>query len=563
MPLYSLPFVFLLIVLLSCTTGSEHSTHLCSDSIPSPIQSLPIVNTGGFFLDDWQPKTFTTPSYVPSDIPTTTNQTVTVDASEIITRIPLSLFGVNSGWWNNALDPGILRSVRSLHPHIIRFPGGSSSNLYFWNASKTNPPQDIPAHLPETKGMLKHTYVYGQSSDVWALTLDKYYTLLQKAQAEGMITVNYSYARYGTSSNPVATAAHLAAEWVRHDNGRTKYWEIGNENYGNWEAGYLIDTTVNRDGQPQLQTGALYGKHFRVFADSMQKAARETGHRIYIGAVIYPEPATEHWQTKTTRTWNKEVLKEAEDKSDFYIVHHYFTPMKDLDASTILTTARTSPEKIMQFVTQGLHRNNRKIKPLALSEWNMFAKGRKQSVSNVSGLFAAIVMGEIIKNRYGMAAYWALTNEDLGLLSSEQKSGIPLWAPQPAFYYMYFFERMLGDQLLKSTVSHKDPLQVYASSFTSGEINVNLINTFATSQPVEVKINHYPVGSRFYWYSLAGGTDHKDFSRQVFVNGKGPKGPISGPVSYQTLPAQSTETTQGIKVIVPAYGAVFLVVDRK
>ncbi|MDV3197476.1 MAG: hypothetical protein Q8884_02725 [Sweet potato little leaf phytoplasma] len=35
--------------------------------------------------------------------------------------------------------------------------------------------------------------------------------------------MNYAYARYSTAADPVAAAAHLAAEWVRHDNGRTKY----------------------------------------------------------------------------------------------------------------------------------------------------------------------------------------------------------------------------------------------------------------------------------------------------------------------------------------------------
>ena len=47
--------------------------------------------------------------------------------------------------------------------------------------------------------------------------------------------------RYGTGTNPAAKAAHLAADWVRYDNGRTKYWEVGNENFGDWEAGYRIN----------------------------------------------------------------------------------------------------------------------------------------------------------------------------------------------------------------------------------------------------------------------------------------------------------------------------------
>ena len=66
-----------------------------------------------------------------------------------------------------------------------------------------------------------------------------------------MITVNYGYARYGTGINPVARAAHLAADWVRYDNGRTKYWEVGNENFGDWEAGYRINIANNQDGQPE------------------------------------------------------------------------------------------------------------------------------------------------------------------------------------------------------------------------------------------------------------------------------------------------------------------------
>ena len=59
----------------------------------------------------------------------------------------------------------------------------------------------------------------------------------------------------------------------RYDNGRTKFWEIGNETYGNWEAGYMIDVTKNQDQQPAVVTGALYGQHVNVFADSMRAAA--------------------------------------------------------------------------------------------------------------------------------------------------------------------------------------------------------------------------------------------------------------------------------------------------
>ena len=95
------------------------------------------------------------------------------------------------------------------------------------------------------------------NNDSWTCSVDKYYQMLQQTGNEGMITINYGYARYGTSANPVAAAAHLAADWVRYDNGRTKYWEIGNENHGTWEAGYRIDLSQNKDGQPEIINGTV------------------------------------------------------------------------------------------------------------------------------------------------------------------------------------------------------------------------------------------------------------------------------------------------------------------
>ena len=140
-------------------------------------------------------------------------------------------------------------------------------------------------HTISATGTANKGKFYGQSGISGDITTpDQYYRLRKKINVtEGLITVNYAYARYGTSIDPVAKAAHLAADWVRYDNGRTKFWEIGNENAGPWEYGWMIDTSINKDGQPQIISGELYGKHFRIFADSMKAAAEEIGAAIYIG----------------------------------------------------------------------------------------------------------------------------------------------------------------------------------------------------------------------------------------------------------------------------------------
>ena len=531
-----------------------------------------IANTIGFFLDDWQPKTFTPPSYVDASIASSVTNTVTVGATSVITKIPLSEFGQNAVWWMGpvANEPKFISPITNLHPHIIRFPGGSTSDVYFWNAQQGARPADVPAMITDELGVKKDpSYIYGKSNLNWQCNLDDYYSLLQQTNNKGIITINYGYARYGTGNDPVAAAAHLAADWVRYDNGRTKLWEIGNENFGSWEWGYRIDPLLNKDGQPEYITGALYAQHFKVFADSMRKAATEVGSSIYIGAVIFDNAATEPWQTNTVKTWNTGLMSGVNNKADFYVVHNYFTPYdQNSNASVVLTSALTVPQTMINYVTQALQANGAAIKPIAMDEWNMWAKDSKQQVSNTSGIFAVLVMGEAIKNKYGMAARWDLLNgwdngNDHGLFSPGDEPGISKWSSRPSFYYMYFFQKMLGDRMVNSSVSGNSNIKAYASTWSSGQLNVTLVNTSGTSQDVEIKMKNFYAGKRFYWYSLEGSNDNGEFSRKVLVNGSGPTLDAGGPADYNTLKARSSLTAGGIKVTVPVRGIITMVIDKK
>lgn len=543
---------------------------IVEDTTVVPGVDPAIANTIGFFLDDWQPKTFKAPAYTESAIPAITSYNITVDASSIITKIPLSGFGQNAVWWMGPVagEPKFIDPVTNLHPHIIRFPGGSSSDAYFWNAKQGENPPDAPSMITDENGVKKAPgYNYGMTDLNWQCSLDNYYSMLQQTNNKGIITINYGYARYGTGPNPVAAAAHLAADWVRYDNGRTQLWEIGNENYGTWEWGYRIDPALNQDGQPEFLTGAIYAQHFKVFVDSMQKAATEIGAKIYIGAVTVESPASETWQTTCVKTWNTGMMTGTNNKADFYVVHNYFTPYNENStASAIFSSALTVPETMIKFVTQALQTNGATVKPVVMDEWNMWAKDSKQQVSNVSGGFALLVLGESLKNLYGMTARWDLLNgwdngNDHGLFSSGNEPGVSKWSPRPSFYYMYYFQRMLGDRMVSATGTSE--IKAYASTYSSGQLNVTLINTSAMSLPIKVKTTNFRTGNRFYWYSLEGGTDNGEFSRKVLVNGIGPVGDAGGPANYNTLTARSASTANGIKVTVPARGAVILVIDKK
>ncbi|HLZ86547.1 MAG TPA: hypothetical protein VKQ52_04890, partial [Puia sp.] len=337
------------------------------------------------------------------------------------------------------------------------------------------------------------------------------------------------------------------------------------ENFGFWEYGYRIDTAENRDGQPKLLTGELYGKHFCIIADSMRKAAAETGASIYIGAVTVE--ASHPWDLPIARNWNEGMMKAGHNSPDFYVVHNYFTPYnKNSSAAEILYSAATTPGEQMRFVTKCLHDNGAAIKPIAMDEWNMFATGNGQQVSNTSGLFAVLVMGEALRNKYGMAARWDLYNgwdngNDHGLFSAGDEPGVARWTPRPSFYYLYYLQRMLGDRLLGSTLTGDTSLRAYASSFSSGEIGATVVNPSPNAATIRLDIRHFKPGKQFCWYTLSGEGDG-EFPRKVTVNGQTTTAAAGGPPNYATLPAYTAPTAKGISVTIPARGAVFLVVEK-
>jgi hypothetical protein len=537
--------------------------------IPTPVDP-PVAGSIGFFLNDWQPRTFTAPAYKDTSIPLSATATVTVNPGDILTKIPLSIFGNNANLWMTQVitEPSLMTNLTNLHPHVIRFPGGSISDVFFWNAPKNSPPADAPSMLVSANGSQTASgFWYGKNAENWTFSVDNYYSMLQQTGNSGMITVNYGYARYGTGANPASAAAHVAADWVRYDNGRTKYWEIGNENFGDWEAGYRIDLTKNKDGQPEYLTGDLYGQHFKIFADSMRKAAQEIGKVIFIGAVTVEAPALS-WETNTRKTWNTGLTSKAGSSPDFYIVHSYFTSYQtNSNASDILASPVLETKNIMDHVKQSLQSGGIPIKPVALTEYNINAEGSMQKVSHVNGMHAVMVLGESLKNKYGMSARWDLANgwdngNDHGMFSNGDEPGVPKWNARPAFYHLYYFQKFLGDRLVASS-SDKADIISYASSFASGQVGVTLINRSSTAQVVNVKCQNFNPGNRFYWYTLTGGGDNGEFSRKVLVNGQGPSGGAGGPDQYALINPYSAIATNGIYISVPGRAVVYMVIDKK
>jgi hypothetical protein len=543
------------------------------DSTYNPVDpALP--PTVGFFGTHWTPRTFTPPADNPVSVSTSlpVSDSLVIDVNRVVEKVPPTIFGNNSNLWMGQIvtQSNLMQYIKDLSPNIIRAPAGSISDTYFWDGAGASPkPADAPDSVYTSGALGSIGSWYGGDTASWTLSLSNYYNLLSQTNSTAIFTVNYGYARYGAGVSPVDSAAHLAANWIRSDNGKTKYWEIGNECYGNWEAGYQIDVTRNQDGQPAIVTGALYAQQANIFADSMRAAAQEIGATIYIGAVLY-NSAPLSSDDATVQGWNRGVLTNIGNAADFFIVHDYFTAYEtNSTASAILSTGITEAPAVMSYIKSQLQQYNVSVKPIAMTEWNIQASGSKQNTSYIAGMHAALTLGTFMKSAYGEASRWDLANgyangDDMGMFNIGDEPGAPLWNPRPAFYYLYYFQRMFGDRMVFDSLKHPDSdITTYSSTFSSGQAGTIIINSGSSIHVVSIDFLHFPAGSNYHWYVLTGGTDNSPFSGQVYVNGTGPSTATGGPLNYASIKTNATALTGTIKMAIPAMSVTYLVADGK
>jgi len=508
------------------------------------------------FLYDYQPKAFVKPPSVSSQKPTQTNTVILRLKNDTICKVSKYVFGNAVAAWNGSYtDAVLINATKIMAPTLIRFPGGTWSDGWFMDKVPTDVPDSVydgnsynGVSITATKknAFSAHTGTQGG----WVTTTDQYYAFRKAAGvSEGLMTVNYGYARYGTGKDPVARAAHEAANWVRYDKGRTKYWEIGNETAGPWEYTFMIDTKKNQDGQPTFVTGDLYGKHFKVFVDSMKTAAAKIGATIYIGGQVQAagDNGTSQWAIGN-RTWNQGFFNAVGDSADFYVVHNYFSN------SNVVKDLLTQPGQALlsnvTYINNDIAKYKAHSKPIALTEYNMNG-GAPANVGSsfVNGMQASVLMCEMIKNKVFMGARWFIN----GMMSGNELGTNYANKPHPEFYYLAYLQKYFGDVAIKTTYTPANPsLLSYASRYSTGETGVVFVNAGDALQTVSILTDTIGVGDKYYIYSFTSNTDSAGFSPTVYINGVAPAlnqfGPI-GPIASQLFTINAAEyTTDGKEI---------------
>jgi hypothetical protein len=534
---------------------------ICGAIIFSITLNLFGQDTENCFLDDFELKTAAIPPSVNSQKPAgPASVTVTVE-SDTLGKISQYVFGNAIAAWvgSRQTDQKVIDNTKLLNPSLIRFPGGSWADIFFWDGVPADVPDSVYDGTTYNGSTATKVQFWPQSgTGSWPTTTDQYYEFIQQVGTDGLITINYGYARYGLSDDPVAQAAHLAAEWVRYDDGRTKFWEIGNENAGPWEAGWFIDTAANKDGQPQIINGDLYGSHFKVFYDSMKAAADEIDVEIFIGAQILHYDGTSSWNI-ADRIWNEAVFREAGEYADFYVMHNYFSDASNV--KTILEFAVSEPRKNIEFIRQDIINKDAQPKPVAITEYNIgFGGNAIIGTSYINGMQSVILISELIKNNFGLGARWLLVTGEGGMFYDGSDPNYE-FHPHPDFYYLHFLRKFYGDHAIRATSSGPDILS-YASKYSSGETAVVIVNKGESEAVVRIEPDAIGVGQNYYIYSFTGGTDNGNFSQNVYINSYGPNTNHWGPFNeLSNIPADSYPIETEIKFASPGRSVQMILIE--
>jgi hypothetical protein len=431
---------------------------------------------------------------------------ITVNTRAGLATMPSTGLGGNHAVWDSNLgtaETGDLLGAAGMR--VMRYPGGSYGDIYHWE-THTAPGGFV---APNTD-------------------FDTFMGGVRRAGAQAMVIANY-----GTGTPEEAAAWVHSANIVKGYG--VKYWEIGNELYGNGHYGAEWEADNHPDKSP---TG--YATNLVAFAQAM-KAADPT---IKIGAVL-TTPA--NWPDGVVAggdpaTWNQTVLSIAGPHIDFVILHWYpggssaealSKPNQVADAIYMVR------EQIARYAGADAGRIG-----IALTELNI-SVGR---TTQPGALLAADAYSSLLENGVFTVNWWNTHNgigtvstvaghtdyDDFGLLSSagcdsagvcEPALNTP-FAPYYGIQLMSLFARP-GDQFIRAGTDQ--PLvSAHAVRRANGDLALLMVNKDPD--------NAYPVAIDYAGFTPASAAP----TVHSFTNGAAAIATSqSGSASSQTLPPYS------------------------
>lgn len=247
------------------------------------------------------------------------------------------------GIWREVFD-----RICALSPTVIRFPGGCFADCYHWEDGIGE---------RDTRPVRKNLHWGGYEDNSFGM--DEYLEFCRRVGCEPMICVNFG-----------SGTAKEAANWVEYCNGAPdtpygklraanghpkpygiKYWDIGNETFGDWEIGHV--------------DAAGYAKKYLSFYEAMKEKDPSIVFMICGGD-----------GDSTSQEWNRKIAGIIGDRMDVVCLHMYaqkeITGSHDSEAIYYATVGSVKKyEEILNASVETLRTHGSPRAMAAVTEYNI------------------------------------------------------------------------------------------------------------------------------------------------------------------------------------------------
>jgi len=316
----------------------------------------------------------------------------------------------------------VFDKIKQLRPAFIRWPGGNVAQDYRW----------MWGIGPRDERVTWANLAWKNEPEPSDFGTDEFVMFARAVGAEPSITVNVEgggatvaeAAAWVEYCNGPATSKYGA---MRASNGHTapfavKFWEVGNEIWGDWVRGHSDAET--------------YARNYNRYAQAM-RAVDPSIKLIAVG--------------DNDMNWNRTVLREAGRNIDYLAIHHYYG-RREMHGDPLNLMAR--PLFFERFYGQvqqllGEFGLTDRVK-LAINEWGLDLPSERQ-YSIESALYAARLMNVFERSGVvGMSAVSDLVNGWPGGIIQAGRQSVFV---SPIYLVNQLYGEHRGDLLLSTTVN--------------------------------------------------------------------------------------------------------------
>jgi len=420
----------------------------------------------------------------------------------------------------------VLQAAKDMHIPLLRWPGGNFSSGYNWKDGIG--PKDARPRKWDTAWKAEESNRFGT---------DDFIAYCRKLGAEPYICVNM-----GTGT------MQEAADWVEYCNGRmnteyanlrrkygheepygVKYWGLGNEIYGSWQAGH--------------KSAAEYANLALEFAKMMRWI--DPAIKLVACGGNYPD-------------WDREVLERLVDTVDYISTHHY-GGNNDTAQEMRVATRFENQIRVLEGVITEVMTKSRRRQPIkiAADEWNVWfrttntgdqAKKLEEIYNLQDALWVASVLNMFHRhsNTVTLANMAQLVNVIAPMMTNQTSLVL-----QTTYYPLKLYTEHAGDVALDALVrsdafpQFADTPYLDASATTTesrGKFTLAVVNRNPSSDIIaDVAVEGFNMTAAADVYELNGpGVDASNtFSTPNAVGVKRKQASGLGPKFSYTFPAHS------------------------